>query len=133
MAAPRYTTESGHPADPSGRRLPWRSFIELPIVVWWWPSFFQQVLQQTRPGAARPSPQPAWYAQLRSYAAALPPFIMRHAILPDPRLRPTDEAFDLKSANRSPDDIWLSDVRLAVFVSLCSSRAARLSELCSGP
>jgi len=27
---------------------------------------------------------------------------MRHAILSDLRMRPTDEAFDLKSANRSP-------------------------------
>jgi hypothetical protein len=34
-APPRYTTEFRRPADPSGRRLPWRSFIELPIVVWW--------------------------------------------------------------------------------------------------
>jgi hypothetical protein len=54
------------------------------------------VLQQTRPAAARPSPQPACYAQLRSNAAAFPPFIMRHAIQSDLRLRRTDEAFDLK-------------------------------------
>jgi hypothetical protein len=31
-----------------------------------------------------------------------PPFIMRHAIQLDLRLRRTDEAFDLKSANQSP-------------------------------
>jgi hypothetical protein len=60
------------------------------------PSFFQQVLQQTRPAAARPSPQPACYAQLRSNAAACPPFIMRRAIQPDLRMRRTDEAFDLE-------------------------------------
>jgi hypothetical protein len=60
------------------------------------PSFFQQVLQQTRPAAARPSPQPACYAQLRSNAAACPPFIMRRTIQPDLRMRRTDEAFDLE-------------------------------------
>jgi hypothetical protein len=75
---------------------------------------FQQVLRPARSDAARPSPQPAWYAQLRSNAAALPPFIMRHAVLVDQRLRLTDEAFDLESTSRSPGDIWLS-----VFVSLC--------------
>jgi len=34
MAAPRFTTELHRPAGLSDRRLPWRSFIELPIVVW---------------------------------------------------------------------------------------------------
>jgi len=64
-----------------------------------------------------PSPQPAWYAQLRSNAAALPPFIMRHAILMDPRMRPP-----MKHSTSSQRTghliilIWLSDVRLAVFV-----------------
>src|SRR5262249_26956866 len=53
----------------------------------------------------------------------LPPFIMRHAILSDLRMRPTDEAFDLKSANRSPDDL---DLALGVCF------AARLSELLLG-
>jgi len=30
-----HTTEFRHPADPAGRGLAWRSFIELSIVVWW--------------------------------------------------------------------------------------------------
>ena len=91
---------------------------------------FQQVLQQTRPAAARPSPQPACYAQLRSNAAACPPFIMRRAIQPDLRMRRTDEAFDLESTNPSPDDlafrIWLQTWLLLVLHAAC------LSELCSG-
>jgi len=33
-ASPPYATEIRRPADPSGRRLAWRTFIELPIVVW---------------------------------------------------------------------------------------------------
>ena len=86
---------------------------EQPIVVWWCSSFFQQVLQQPKPGAARPSPQLAWYAQLRSNAAALPPFIMRHAILPDPRMRSPMKHSTSKSANRSPDDFLALGVRLA--------------------
>jgi hypothetical protein len=52
-----------------------------------------------------------------------PPFISRNTVLPDSRVHPTDEAFDLKSANRSPYDL------ASVFVSL----AACLSKLfCSG-
>jgi len=41
-----------------------------------------------------------------------PPFITRKAVLPDPDMRPTDEAFDLKPANRSPYDLAFG-VRLA--------------------